>query len=478
MIYESSVALETALKGILEPAPHGRAVVKDPAAFRGPLTDSLVETAVFSDRPEVRGWARFFLKQAAEALGVRLASIHTLYAAVGRGECGPFTVPAMNVRGLTYDTARAFYRAARRTDCGAYIFEIARTEMNYTSQRPHEYVAVLLGAALREGFRGPLFVQGDHFQASAKGYFADPEKELAGLRALIEEALGAGFYNIDIDSSTLVVLERPTLAAQQQDNAAVCAELTQFIREKEPAGVRVSVGGEIGEVGGHNSTVEEFQAFMEDYLPLLGGAEPIKKISVQTGTSHGGVVLPDGSIAKVKLDFDVLKAISTVARERYGMGGTVQHGASTLPDDLFHKFPENGAVEVHLATGFQNLVYDHPALPADFKARVYAHLDRAFAAERKAGETDEQFHYKTRKKGFGGFLKREWWGLPAGIREELGAALEEKFAFLIGQLGVAGSREAVERFVAPPPLVPDLEAEIAAASAVVVEKAEANPRAD
>jgi len=43
---------------------------------------------------------------------------------------------------------------------------------------------------------------------------------------------------------------------------------------------------------------------------------------------------------------------------------------------------------------------------------------------------------------------------------------------------VAGSRETVERFVAPPPLIPDLEAEIAAASAVVVEKAEANPRAD
>ena len=37
-------------------------------------------------------------------------------------------------------------------------------------------MAVLQGAALREGFRGPLFVQGDHCQINAKKYAADPEK--------------------------------------------------------------------------------------------------------------------------------------------------------------------------------------------------------------------------------------------------------------------------------------------------------------
>jgi hypothetical protein len=238
------------------------------------------------------------------------------------------------------------------------------------------------------------------------------------------------------------------------------------------------VGGEIGEVGGHNSTVEEFRAFMDEYLAALSLAEPIRKISVQTGTSHGGVVLPDGSVADVKLDFGVLKAISEAARSRYGMGGTVQHGASTLPDDAFHHFPENGACEVHLATGFQNIIYDHPAFPADFKARVYAHLDKSCAAERKDGMTDEQFYYKTRKKGFGGALKREWWGLPQGVRGEFGAALEEKFAFLIRQLKVDGSRETVGRFVKPWPIQPDLEEEIGACRTVVVEVAETNPLAD
>lgn len=450
----------------------------EPASWRGPLADDVIATAVFAKDPAVRGHARFAIKKSAEAAGVHLASIHGLYGAMGRGEAGPFTVPAMNVRGLSYDTARAFFRAAAKTGCGAFIFEIAKSEMQYTSQRPHEYVAVMLAAALREGFTGPLFIQGDHFQASAKGYFADKGAEIEGLKKLITEAVNAGFYNIDIDSSTLVVLERPDLPSQQKDNAEVCAALTRFIREKEPKGTCVSVGGEIGEVGGHNSTVDEFSAFMGAYEEAVGESEGIKKISVQTGTSHGGVVLADGSIAKVKLDFGVLSAISKAAREKFGMGGTVQHGASTLPDEMFHKFPENGACEVHLATGFQNMVYDHPNLPADFKEHVYEHLRSACAKERKEGETEEQFLYKTRKKGFGGDLKLLWWTLPLPAREAIGQALEGKFAFLIEQLGVRDTRDAVARFVKASPPPASLEDELAAAGAKVEHKVDDNPRAD
>ena len=33
----------------------------------------------------------------------------------------------------------------------------------------------MLAAALREGFRGPVFIQGDHFQVNAKKYAVDPK---------------------------------------------------------------------------------------------------------------------------------------------------------------------------------------------------------------------------------------------------------------------------------------------------------------
>ena len=207
--------------------------------------DALVRKAVFGSEDE-KAHARWMIWEMGQQAGVRPASIHALYMARGRGEVPPFTTPAMNVRVMSYDTGRAIFRAANRLDVGAVICEIARSEIAYTDQRPAEYVAVMTAAALREGFTGPLFIQGDHVQVNAKKYAADPDAELKALRALIEEELHAGFYNVDVDTSTLVDLSKPNLDEQQRTNYERAAELTQFIRDREPDGVTVSVGAEIG----------------------------------------------------------------------------------------------------------------------------------------------------------------------------------------------------------------------------------------
>lgn len=463
MIYQDGYSLETRLRGVLKQLQDGTAYVAAASTFTGTLAKDLAETAVFSLKPEVRADARYYIKLAGRALGIKLASINDLYRAMGRGEIEPFTVPAVNVRGLTFDVARSLFKAALKKDCGAFIFEIARTEMGYTSQPPAEYVAVIMAAALREGFKGPLFIQGDHFQAGAAGYSASAEEEIEQLKIFIRKSVAAGFYNIDIDSSTLVHLEFDDLRKQQYDNAAVCAELTRFIRSMEPEGITVSVGGEIGEVGGHNSTLDEFTAFMSEYNEMLGDHQGISKISVQTGTSHGGVVLADGTVAEVNLDFDVLRSISDIARGRYGMGGTVQHGASTLPDDAFHNFPINGACEVHLATGFQNMIFDHPSMPEAFRDSVYEYLTNTYAGERKVDYSDAQFFYKTRKKGFGGRMKRDWWNLPKEVRRDFRSSLKRKFSFLFDELRVSGTKEIVERFTTAEPPLPDRQAELEAA---------------
>src|SRR5688500_13805161 len=231
-------------------------------------------------------WPRWELGQ---ATGARPASITALYLARGRGDVGGFPVPAMNVRVMAYDTARAIFRAARSGKAGAIILEIARSEIAYTEQRPAEYVAVMIGAALREGSTLPLFIQGDHCQVNHKKYQADPEGEVGEVKKLIAEEIGAGFYNVDVDTSTLVDLSQATLEEQQRANYERAAEITAFIRGQEPRGVTVSVGAEIGEVGMKNSTVEELHAFMQGYnrsLAALGGHEGIRKISVPTGTPH------------------------------------------------------------------------------------------------------------------------------------------------------------------------------------------------
>ncbi len=426
----------------------GRVTVGDPARLQSEAMDQLVWEAVFGAAAE-REAARTFLWELGQAVGTRPWTIAPLYFARGRGECGGFTVPAINVRMLAYDTARAVFRAARRREVGAIILEIARSEIAYTDQRPAEYVAVMIGAALREGYRLPLFIQGDHCQVNAKKYQADPRAEVDEVKRLIAEELGAGFYNIDVDTSTLVDLSRPTLAEQQRLNYEHAAEITAFIREREPEGISVSVGAEIGEVGQKNSTVEELRAFMEGYLAALrrhGTYEGISKISVQTGTSPGGVVLPDGSIAKVKLDLDALAALSRCAREEYGLAGAVQHGASTLPSDAFGHFPRLETAEIHLATNFQSIVFDHPRLPAELRREMYAWLDANAQSERKPDDTPEQFYYKARKKAIGPF-KLALWSLPAEVREAIGADLERTFGFLFEQLRVTDTVALVERFI-------------------------------
>ena len=408
--------------------------------------DTLIENAVFG-ADDVREHSCEKIRQFASAQGVVLASIDDLYRAAGKGLYTGITVPAINIRGITYQVARAVFRAALKDRVGAFIFEIARSEIGYTAQRPGEYAACVLAAAVTEGFTGPVFLQGDHFQVNRAKYNSEPERELNSIRELIREAVSAGFLNIDIDASTIVDLEKSSLEEQQKENCQITADMTKFIREIEPKGITISVGGEIGEVGGQNSTVADLRAFIIGYLGLLGpNVKGLSKISVQTGTTHGGVILPDGSMASVNIDFKALKELSRAARKEYGMGGAVQHGASTLPDEAFDLFPQADTLEVHLATGFQNIVFDSPYFPKELLDIIYRHLRDKYASEMKQGDTSEQFLYKTRKKAFGDF-KKELWNLSGENLRGIGNTLEERFSLLFRKLKVAGTMDLVGQFV-------------------------------
>ena len=409
--------------------------------------DAAIEAAVFAPEEGARQQHRREIKALASSLGTYPASIQSLYEAAGKGLYQNKTVPAMNLRGLTYQAARAVFRAALKNKVGAFTFEIARSEIGYTKQSPGEYTACVLAAAIKEGFKGPVFIQGDHYQVNAGKYGTEPDKELKAIETLVRESVDAGFLNIDIDASTVVDLKQQTLDRQQEKNSLITANMTKFIRQMEPKGVGVSVGGEIGEVGGRNSTVDDLRAFMTGYKKLVGSSvKGISKISVQTGTTHGGVVLPDGSLAKVELDFNVLEQLSKTAREDYGMAGAVQHGASTLPEEAFSLFPKAGTAEVHLATGFQNIIYDSPYFPKDLWDNIAGYLVNHYSEEMKKGETREQFLYKTRKRAFGDF-KRDIWSLPEESASAIGEALESRFSLLFRELNVVNTVDLVGKFV-------------------------------
>jgi len=411
------------------------------------LIDNLVWQAVFSS-PEDKKKAYLKIFSLALDYGAVPASINSFYFARGKGQLPlDFTVPAINLRGMTYDMAKCIFKLAVAKNIGALIFEIARSEIGYTDQSPQEYVAVVLAGALVENFKGPVFIQGDHYQikVSDKAGVAK-EGEVEKVKQLIKESVDAGFYNIDLDLSTLVDYSKKTVDQQQQTNYQLSADLTKYIRGLEPKGITISLGGEIGHIGGKNSNEAELRAYMDGYLNLLNDKYiGLSKISIQTGTHHGGVPLADGTLADVDVDFATLKSLAKVARE-YGMGGTVQHGASTLPDEYFSQFPSSEAVEVHLATGFQNIIMDHPKFPQDLLQKMYHWIDKDLLEEKKESQTDEQFHYKLRKKAWGQF-KKQCWSLDEKIKQPIRTDLINRFEFMFNQLNVNNTKEMINKFI-------------------------------
>ncbi len=426
-----------------------RLVITDEAAFRARTIEDLAWTQTFSADEATVEAARWLIWEASQELGARSASIQELYAARSRGEVSGFTVPAINIRMDTFDMAKTLFVTAKAKAVGPVILELARSEQTYTWQRVFEYAPNILAGAIAAGWVGPVFIQGDHYQFNAKKYAADPEAVTEEIRKACRDAVAAGYLNIDIDSSTLVDLGRATVDEQQRANYTRAAEITALIRELEPAGVTISVGGEIGEVGKQNSNEEELRVYLDGYRRELDARRPgaigVSKVSVQTGTSHGGVPLPGGGVAEVKLDFEVLRVLGEVART-YGAAGAVQHGASTLPDALFHTFPTVETAEIHLATGFQNAVYEHPAFPAELHAEIEAWCFANAADERKDGMTDTQFVYTTRKKAIGPF-KRQIWSLST--KGQILASQATKIGFLFDQLKVTGTADLLRFIVAP-----------------------------
>ena len=463
MLFNSDDEVFKHLKGIVS-LNSGRVVIENIDRLKTQGIDTLVENSVLNASSQIRGLSRFIIKSSALEMGIVSSSIQGLYDARGRDECGGFTVPAINIRGMSYDFSRSIFRTAQKLNTGSFIFEIAKSEIGYTFQQPHEIVGVILGAAIRENHTGPVFIQGDHFQVNAKNFHNNKDKEISGLKKLIQKGIEAGFYNIDIDTSTLVDLSKSTVVEQQRANFEVGVELTKYIRALEPEEITISVGGEIGEVGKENSDENELRAYLDNFNELLNredkGASSISKISIQTGTSHGGVPGPDGKVVEVNLDFECLENLSRIARQDYGLAGAVQHGASTLPRDLFNKFPELETAEIHLATDFQNMIYDNELFPEDFKKEIYIHLRKKFASEKKEADTDEQFIYKTRKKGFGEF-KSKFWELSNEIRTEIGSHLQKKVEHLFTQLKVEDTLEVTKRTTPLVKVLPNLAQEIA-----------------
>lgn len=399
--------------------------VRDEQALLEEAIDVLVNTAVFASG-QGRDRAREMIRALASQRGIHLASIQRLYVARARGLVKDvFTVPALNIRGPTYDVARAAFRAAVEHRVGAVIFEIARSETGYTEQRPAEYAIAVTAAAIKESYRGPLFLQGDHYQFSPERYRGEPEAEVRSLENLVRESLDAGFRNIDVDASTQIDRTRPRLADQQRLNAILSARMTSFIRDQGDLGPHVAVGVEVGKIGSDPTSLDDLEAFMATYaaeLQRLGQGPGAAKVSLNTILTSAG---------EQEVLFDHVESFGKVCRERYGMAGVAQHGTGATPDHQLHRFRAAGACELHLASGLQNLLLEHPRFPPALLQRI----DEWVAQQHRASGQGGPPPARLRKKAFGPF-KRDLWAIEPDARDAIMRDMERKFATIFRELGV------------------------------------------
>jgi len=401
----------------------------------------LAKLANFGNRAE-QAWAQWLIRELSLLSGIYPASLHNLYGAMARGELPKqFTLPAINLRGLTFDLALAAFRQAKNRNAGAIIFELARSEKGYTGQNLRQYAASIFAAAIAAGWTGPVFVQGDHFQIKASKFATDPDDEVRVIQDLILEAFDAWIYNIDVDTSTLVDLSQRTLRLQQRANAVWTAHFLNWIRANQPIGVHVSVGGEIGEVGMQNSTTRELIAYMTELELALGRKPDLSKISIQTGTRHGGIKLPDGSMAPVQLDTRAMRLVGNYARDHHEMI-IVQHGASTSSDKTFPVIRIAGAGECHLATDFMTRLLDNVPLgiAGDMKRWLLAngHLP-------KEKQTEAQWWHDVAKQALGAHSQAIW-SMPEWNRGQAVLDVERRFELIFEAFDIADTAPLVAQF--------------------------------
>ncbi len=166
------------------------------------------------------------------------------------------------------------------------------------------------------------------------------------------------------------------------------------------------------------------------------GAIGVSKVSVATGTSHGGIPLPDGGVAEVKLDFEVLRVLGEVART-YGARRRRPARREHAAGRAVPPFPTVETAEIHLATGFQNAsTSTRPSRRSCTRDRGLVLRRTRPTSARTARPTPSSSTRPARRRSARSSVSL--WELDT--KDEILASQAAKVGFLFDQLKVTGTR--------------------------------------
>lgn len=434
------------MHGIIAANKEGGLDLLIPRMFRGEMVDRLAMTAAIGDSDEVRHLARIIIRSAAMSHNIWCDSIQPLYKVMSRGKTKPLTIPAFNMRGLTYFIARSIFRVARRDKVGPFIFELSPAEMYHTGQTPLEYTTAVLAAALREHYEGPVFMQGDHFSPDGIHFGSDPDSLGPDLESLIKDSIDAGFYNFDLNGIQLTESHNTNTDpdfSQQTENMVQNIEL---LNRLQPRNIVVNIGTGIANTADVNTSVNSVRKFLQslaDAIAESGLKTSVSKFKIQAGTSEKSVDDPDENAASKELDFSQLQALSDVVKNEFSLAGTVIPITSIESENVFNKLADCGVVEIHLGTELQNLIFDHSRFPAGLREEIHSFLETEYPDTRQPDWSDQLFYFKKRIRAWKHF-KRTLWTLDHRTRSVMCSYLEDKFALLFEGLNLQNTQKLIK----------------------------------
>ncbi|MFQ5597796.1 MAG: hypothetical protein ACE5GK_07075 [Nitrospiria bacterium] len=218
MQFETMSQLGDTLKGVVH-ISEGAVQVLDAKQLRGFLLDRLIWTAVFHPKMEMRAMARWIIKMAGPSFGLCLGVVlQQPEKGVGAERC---QLPIIHLQGLSYDVARTILRVATRYQGLPFVLEHRASKDAKIRQSPSEYIAVIVAAAIREGYRGPLFLKETLLPPKAieKSKASTAEESTAVFLKHVKAAISTGFFYIDLDISLLNKEEAAYLSMEIQSFA-------------------------------------------------------------------------------------------------------------------------------------------------------------------------------------------------------------------------------------------------------------------
>jgi len=402
------------------------------------IIDALIQTALFAESEEVKSFTRWLIRETGKQIGNFPASLHPLYQTLAddsENVSHQYVIPSIDISGMTYEMARAVYRARQRTDTGPVIFELNDSDQMADATPLSDYTVSVIAAAIKEQHAengwGPIFLK-RNLKVNIDRSSEELEGKLRELTDTIDRTLDAGIYNISIDAS-VPDGDDNTVEPDPTENARITAELVRYIRSKEPKNTPVTVSGTLTISENLTIAPKQLRTFLQEFQQQISSEEAekdvrgIATVSIRRSNNSADNSGSDGKLVWSDSNKDMLTNLSNIAREEFALFGIVPRDIPQLSEQSLSDLSDENVTELQYSRDFQNFILNHPRFPRHLGKQIQT------SSQEKNGVS----------------LKKHLWEIEPHLLGIIMRDLEEEFVTLFDRLGIHHTSKLLRSYFQP-----------------------------